>query len=47
MRDILREISANGQVNGDWLDVRNFFIISIKDVLDGFNQKYKDSKTFE
>ena len=37
----------NGQVSGDWVDVRNFFIIAIKDVLDGFNLRYKDSKTFE
>ena len=29
------------------MDVRNFFIIAIKDVLDGSNLRYKDSKTFE
>lgn len=34
-------------MNGEWVDIRNYFIIAIKDVLDSFNSKYNDSKTFE
>jgi putative Ca2+/H+ antiporter (TMEM165/GDT1 family) len=34
-------------VPGNWVEVRNFLITSIKDLLDDYNAKYKDSKTFE
>lgn len=47
LRELLRDIAATGQVGGDWSDVRNFFIVSIREVLDGFNLQYADSKTFE
>ena len=46
LRDLIKDIAGNGQVNGDWVDIRNYFIIAIKDVLDTFNAKYNDSKTF-
>ena len=30
-----------------WIDVRNYFVIFIKDTLDRFQAEFKDSKTFE
>ena len=47
LKEILKDIGGNGQVSGEWVDIRNYFIIAIKDVLDSFNSKYNDSKTFE
>jgi hypothetical protein len=47
LRDLLKDIALTGQVGGDWVDVRNFFIISIKEVLDSFNLQYQDTKTFD
>jgi len=40
-------VAANGLINSEWIDVRNYFIITIKELLDNYNQLYKDSKTFE
>jgi hypothetical protein len=44
---LLKDIASTGQVGGDWSDVRNFFIVSIREVLDTFNAQYSDSKTFD
>ncbi len=43
----MRDVALTGQVGSEWSDVRNFFIMSVKEVLDGFNLQYPDSKTFE
>jgi hypothetical protein len=41
-------ISKTGEVQPDlWLDVRNYFVLLIKDTLDRYNAEYKDSSTFE
>jgi hypothetical protein len=40
-------VAVTGQVGSEWTDVRNFFIMSVKEVLDGFSLQYPDSKTFE
>ena len=44
---MIRNIATNGQIAGNWVDVRNYFILMIKDLLDGYNGQYPDSKTFE
>lgn len=44
---IIKSIAANGQIPGEWVDIRNYFIIMIRDLLENYNMKYNDSKTFE
>ena len=44
---VLKNIAGNGQVQGNWIDIRNYIIIMIKDLLDNYNSQYHDSKTFE
>ena len=44
---VIKNIAGNGQVQGNWLDIRNYFIMMIKDLLDNYNSQYHDSKTFE
>jgi len=44
---VVKNIAGNGQVQGNWVEIRNLFIMLIKDLLDSYNSQYKDSKTFE
>ena len=47
LRQVIKNIATNGQIAGNWVDVRNYFILMIKDLLDSYNSQYPDSKTFE
>lgn len=41
-------MARNGHVNNEyWIDVRNYFIVYIKDLLDRYYTNYPDSKSFE
>jgi hypothetical protein len=40
-------MAASGQIPGEWIDIRNYIIVSIKEILDEYNTQYPDSKTFE
>lgn len=44
---MIKNIAGNGQIQGNWNDIRNYFIMMIKDLLDNYNSQYHDSKTFE
>ena len=43
----MKNIAGNGQVQGNWVEIRSLFIMMIKDLLDSYNSQYKDSKTFD
>jgi hypothetical protein len=43
---MIKLIAGNGQIPGEWALTRNFLIVSIKSLLEEYNQKFPDSKTF-
>ena len=43
----MREVAATGQMQADWHLARGYFIVALKELLDNYNQEYRDSKTFE
>ena len=47
MIQVVKNIAGNGQVQGNWVEIRNLFIMLIKDLLDSYHSQYKDSKTFD
>ena len=45
---LLKGIANTGDVDHDlWTEIRNYITVVIRETLDRFNDKYKDSKTFE
>jgi hypothetical protein len=44
---VIRSIAATGNITSEWIDIRNYLIIMIKDILDQYQMQYPDSKTFE
>lgn len=47
MSQVIRSIASNGIINSDWIDLRNYFIVMIRELLDQYQSQYPDSKTFE
>ena len=45
---LIKGIAANGESDSDvWVETRNFITIMIRETLDRYFEKYKDSKSFE
>ena len=44
---MLREVARTGQVPGDWPEVRSYFMVMIRELLDNYHLEFRDSKTFE
>lgn len=48
IKKLLKGIASTGDVDHDlWTEIRNYITVVIRETLDRFNDKYKDSKTFE
>lgn len=47
-KKLLKGIANTGDVDQDlWTEIRNYITVAIRETLDRYNEKYKDSKTFE
>lgn len=47
-KKLLKGIASTGDVDQDlWTEIRNYITVAIRETLDRYNEKYKDSKTFE
>ena len=45
---LIKGIAANGELDSDvWVETRNFITVMIRETLDRYFEKYKDSKSFE
>ena len=45
---LIKGIAANGELDSDvWVETRNFITVIIRETLDRYFEKYKDSKSFE
>jgi hypothetical protein len=45
---LIKDIAANGELDSDvWVETRNFITVMIRETLDRYFEKYKDSKSFE
>ena len=46
-RQLLREVASTGQVQSDWHLTRGYFIVALRELLEGYDRECRDSKTFE